>query len=115
MVLGVRQRPLTGTSTAHGRDGRRSSTRFLYWPMARPTLPFELAKVEDGDDEAALAFVRKRGLLGFNRMAAPAKQVDGEPLSFIWATAKKVRELLTSIGQLQSPDLDAHIAAWDRK
>jgi len=80
------------------------NARYLYWPMARPRLPFELAKVKLGDQDAALAFVNEWGLLGYNRLAAAENRVSGEPLGFIWHEAKNIRDLLAKIRALQYPD-----------
>ena len=70
--------------------------RTFYPPMARPELPFELANVGDGDEQAALAFVRKWGLLGQELRRPPEERTGTEDLAFIWrhaSTALNVLEL----------------------
>ena len=73
----------------------------LYYPMTRPRLPFELAKVKPWDEKGALAFVSEFGLLGYRELAlaegasAEKPEAAGDPLEFIWGHAFTVRNLLT--------------------
>lgn len=71
-----------------------------YYPMARPSLPFELAKIEDGNVEQAIQFANEWGLLGIRywteenpRQPHPSKEM--EPLWVIWGHAYTMRYLLT--------------------
>ena len=85
----------------------------LYFPLARPRLLFDLAKVLDGDKDAALAFVRNWGHLGHFAVVDPTKRRDGDPLSFIWGHAYTVRNVLTLFKALQSEKPDALDQALD--
>ena len=62
-----------------------------YYPTLRPTLPFELAKVPDGDHEAALRFVKEWGFLGYQEHYLR----NFDPLWFIWGHAATVRTVLS--------------------
>jgi hypothetical protein len=86
----------------------------LYFPLARPRLPFDLAKVPDGDKDAALAFVRNWGHLGHFAVVDPKKRRDGDPLSFIWGHAYTVRNVLTLFKALQSEKPDVLDQALDK-
>ena len=111
---------------------RALGTPRLYYPMARPELPFELAKVKDGDEESALGFASKWCLLGHYeitpRERAPLirdwgkstqnyellRQIDqdlthplhGDPLVFIWGHAYNVSRVLKLYRFLKSKEYE---------
>ena len=75
--------------------------------MARPNLPFEVAKVSDGDSKAALGFVRQFGELGYwNQLERRGFEgsEQGEPIQFIWEQAKKVGDVLQVFQASQKGD-----------
>ena len=77
-----------------------------YFPLAKPKLVFDLAKVPDGDEDAALDFVRTWGQLGHFALVEPEKRQDGDPLPFVWGHAYTIRNVLTLFKALQSEKPD---------
>jgi hypothetical protein len=82
----------------------RGNARY-YFPMSKPKLPYELAKIAPGDQQSALEFVRNWGLLGRvplirdsqYRTGGDSESVeypDDETLQFIWGHALTVRNVL---------------------
>ena len=95
---------------------RGTGSIYEYYPMAFPSLPFELAKVEYWDKEGALSFVRKWGLLGVDRLQDDAEKAHfgGDPLEFIWAHAHTIQNVLSLYDALQIDDFSKLNAAWQR-
>ena len=60
-----------------------------YFPMGAPHMVSGFARLELGDANAALRFVKRWGLLGYERLAAGVD--GGDPLSWIWAHVNGVR------------------------
>ena len=94
-----------------------------YYPMAFPSLRFELAKVDFGSVVQAQAFVRQWGLLGYDYVNRPRMirgggedlgTVGGDPLWFIWWHARTVRDTLELLHGLQVGDEDALYLSLDR-
>jgi hypothetical protein len=87
-----------------------------YLPMAYSQLPFELAKVNFGDREGALRFVREWGLLGYDRLIdhSEKKARIGDPFEFIWWHARTIDRLLTLHDALSKDDPDILEATLDR-
>ena len=79
----------------------------LYFPMGRPRLPFELAKVAGGNEGAAVAFARKWGLLGHWALVDSKDRVGGDPLEFVLGHAYVIRNVLTLIDALRRGDPDS--------
>lgn len=79
----------------------------LYFPMGRPRLPFELAKIASGDEGVAIAFARKWGLLGHWALVDPKDRVGGDPLEFVLGHAHVIRNVLTLIDALRRGDHDS--------
>ena len=88
-----------------------------YYPLAYPNLPFELAKVPFGDTEAALEFVHRWGLLGFDRLLSQEevsqRERHGDPLEFISIHSHTVKNVLALYHGLAANDSDALLSAWD--
>jgi hypothetical protein len=82
-----------------------------YYPMAHPSLPFQLAKVRFGSREDALLFVREWGLLGYDLIIDPLNPTFYDPLWFIWWHARDVRSVLDLYDALANDDGDALVAA----
>ena len=85
-----------GIVFADQEDWSKSGERRQYHPIVRPTLPFDLAKVEDGDVEAALNFVKEWGTLSPSYDIDSSHHVENsaDSLWFIWGTAHQIRLLL---------------------
>lgn len=79
----------------------------LYFPMGRPRLPFELAKISGGNEGAAVAFARKWGLLGHWALVDSKDRVGGDPLEFVLGHAYVIRNVLTLIDGLRRGDPDS--------
>ena len=105
--------------------GESDKQRF-YNPLGSPELPGRLADVEDGDEDSALAFVQRWGLLGFSELytsQATAQQrakfeADfgewGDPLGWIWAHARNARILVKLISLLKGGDPEPITGYLDR-
>ncbi len=103
-----------------------SDKQSFYYPFESPELPGRLADVEDGDEDSALAFVQRWGLLGFSELytsQATAQQrakfeADfgewGDPLDWIWAHARNARILVKLISLLKGGDLEPITGYLDR-
>jgi hypothetical protein len=78
----------------------------LYLPMAKPALPFELAKVAPGDEAAALRFVGAWGLLG-HQLLVPRERWGGDALQFLWGHASTVKALLKLLHAIEQGDAEA--------
>lgn len=93
-------------------------TKTVYFPAMRPNLPFELAAIEDGDEESILEFVGRWGLLyGVHGAREPLLLRPGDDLEFIWGHAKTMRMLLELYEALQddSPQtVRSALAKWTR-
>ena len=87
----------------------------IYSPMAHTYLPFELAKVEFGNTESALNFVRTWGLLGLSRLPHRVeKRWGGDPVEFIWWHAKSMRDAITLYELLMEKDPVGLSSALDK-
>lgn len=113
---GIEQMGTEGRTVEVVRGVRGTGSIYEYYPMAFPSLPFELAKVEYGDKDGALTFVRKWGLLGVDRLQdAPEKaHFGGDPLEFIWPHAYTIQNMLRLHDGLQSNDFSKLNTAWQR-
>ena len=86
----ARRRALWPVRERYEREGsliKGSGRAAFYLPMARPNLPFEVAKVSDGDSKAALGFVRQFGELGYwNQLERRGFEgsAEGKRIQFIW-------------------------------
>ncbi len=80
--------------------------RSSYMPVAYPRLPFELAKIQQGDVKEALRFVNEWGLLspvGRKREDPPEFAFEGS-LDSIWGHAHNIRAALDLRHALQEND-----------
>lgn len=109
-LLEARRRALWPVRERYEIEGsliKGSGRSAFYLPMARSNLPFEVAKVGDGDPKAALGFVRQFGELGYwNQLQRRGleESEQGEPMQFIWEQAKKVRGVLQVFQASQQGD-----------
>ena len=83
------------------------STPHAILPMGYANLPFELAKVEFGDDQSVLEFVSGWGTLGFDTLIHEDASARFDPLWFIWWHARTVKDVLNLYAALQDGDDDS--------
>ena len=76
----------------------------FYLPMAEPQLPYELAKVQEGDERAALAFAHRWGGLSSHLTPAGTDAVACGELHHLWWHAAIVRVVLELFEGLQRRD-----------
>ena len=70
-----------------------------YQPGTYPDLPFEFAKLQRGDEDALLKFVRQWGRLGYSEFQEHSKD---EPIEWVWTHSETVRFILDYLEMLQA-------------
>ena len=88
-------------------QGSEYEEQRLYFPIAKPGLASEIAKLRPGDNKAALAYVRKWGTLGYSEIQSASGVMTiphGDPLVWMWAHAQGIRTVLTLHRLLQQGD-----------
>ena len=93
--------PIHDTYVIDGNTIKPQGKHRFYYPMSRPRLPFELAKIPDSDSEAALFFVSNWGLLGRASLLEQQPQIGEDTLLFVWGHAYTIRNVLNLFDALQ--------------
>jgi hypothetical protein len=79
--------------------------------MAHPELPFELAKLVDGDGKEVLGFVRTWGLLGYDHLQGHKGEARyGDPVGFVLDCATRVKGVFDRLEQAREGVYDG--ALW---
>jgi hypothetical protein len=96
-------------------EGGNPERASSYNVMAHLELPGRLADLADGNTKAVLAFYRKWGRLGYDKMALNGEPgQSGEPVEWVIAHAKTVRMMLELIN-LPEENTEEHFAEYVRQ
>lgn len=92
-----------GRSPADVLHDEEQNVRF-YPPILHPEIVGAIAKLQRGDEAAAVAFANQWGSLGYSVRVPPEKRVGGDPLDWLWDHADAVRQCLKLTEMIQNED-----------